>query len=97
MWATAPFLHNGSVPNIYELLSPPEERSKVFWVGNRELDLGKLGFVSSKQPGLFRYDTTLPGNSNQGHIYPGRPYSHEQKMAVIEFLKDPYRFIKEEK
>ncbi|XOF34329.1 MAG: di-heme-cytochrome C peroxidase [Candidatus Electrothrix sp. YB6] len=95
MWATAPFLHNGSVPNMYELLSPPEERSKVFWVGNPELDLERLGYVSVEQPGLFRFDTSLPGNSNQGHIYPARPYTHEQKMAVIEFLKDPYRFLEE--
>lgn len=95
MWATGPFLHNGSVPNIYELLSPPEQRSTVFWVGNRELDLEKLGYVADEQSGLFRFDTALPGNSNRGHIYPGRPYTHDQKMAVIEFLKDPYRFLKE--
>jgi len=89
IWATGPFLHNGSVPNIYELLSPPEERSKVFWVGNRQLDTWKLGFKSNEEPGLFRFDTLITGNSNRGHIYPRRGYSHDQRMAVIEYLKDP--------
>lgn len=92
IWATAPFLHNASVPNLYELLSQPEERSKTFWVGNDELDVEKLGFVSSERAGLFRFDTSLPGNGNGGHIYPRRPLTHEQKMAIIEYLKDPQRF-----
>lgn len=89
IWATGPFLHNGSVPNLYELLSPPESRSKVFWTGNHELDTKKLGFVSKSAKGLFRLDTTLKGNGNGGHIYPSRPYSDSERWAVIEFLKDP--------
>lgn len=90
IWATGPFLHNGSVPNIYELLSPPEQRSSVFWVGNRELDTDRLGYVSGEGPGFFRFDTSLPGNGNGGHAYPKRdPLTPEQRMAVIEFLKDP--------
>lgn len=92
MWATGPFLHNGSVPNIYELLSPPAERSKVFWVGSREIDVVKLGFESVERPGLFRYDTAVPGNSNQGHAKPATPYGHDERMAVIEYLKAPERF-----
>lgn len=95
IWATGPFLHNGSVPNLYELLSPPESRSKTFWVGNRELDTEKLGFVSTEQPGAFLFDTTLKGNGNMGHVYPAKPYTEEQRMAVIEYLKDPTRFTKE--
>ncbi len=95
IWATGPFLHNGSVPNIYELLSPPEKRSKVFWVGSRELDTRKLGFKSTEKDlmpaersGLYRFDTTQFGNSNGGHRYPSdRNYSEREKMAVIEFLK----------
>ena len=90
IWATGPFLHNGSVPNIYELLSPPKERSSVFWVGNRELDIDKLGYVSEEGPGLFRFDTSLPGNGNMGHEYPRKgALTHEERMAVIEFLKKP--------
>lgn len=93
IWATGPFLHNGSVPNVYDLLSPPAERPRVFWVGGREIDGEKLGFVSTEAPGLFRYDTTQPGNSNQGHAFPrSGPLAPVQRMAVIEFLKDPLRF-----
>ena len=92
IWATGPFLHNGSVPNVYELLSPPEERSEAFWVGSQELDVEKLGFVSTEGAGRFHFDATIPGNRNSGHRYPRRSYTHEQRMAVIEFLKDPQRF-----
>lgn len=92
MWATGPFFHNGSVPNLYEVLSPPEERSKVFWVGSTEIDMKRLGFRSDEQPGLFRFDTAEPGNGNMGHVYPHLPYSHEERMAVVEYLKDPTRF-----
>lgn len=93
IWATAPFLHNGSVPNLYELLSVPSERSKTFWVGNRELDLEKLGYKQEEGKG-YRFDTNLPGNNNIGHVYPvGALYSHEQKMAVIEYLKDPLALL----
>lgn len=92
IWATAPFLHNGSVPNLYELLSPPEERSKLFWVGSNELDTEKLGFQASNQPGLFRFDTNVPGNRNSGHVYPARSYTHDQRMEIIEYLKDPQRY-----
>jgi cytochrome c2 len=95
VWATGPFLHNGSVPNLYELLSPPAKRSKVFWVGGRELDTRKLGFVSTEKPGLFRYDTTQPGNGNGGHAFPQPGYSEKERMAVIEYLKDPNRFAPE--
>ncbi|MFL5232246.1 MAG: hypothetical protein ACJ8DM_04885, partial [Microvirga sp.] len=92
VWATGPLLHNGSVPNVYELLSPPEERSKVFWVGGRELDVERLGFVSGEKPGLFRFDTSQPGNGNGGHRFPAAGYRHEERLAVIEYLKDPNRF-----
>lgn len=94
IWATGPFLHNGSVPNVYELLSPPEERSAEFWVGGVELDPVRLGFRSTAQDldeaersRLFRFDTTVPANGNGGHAYPATPYTHEERMAVIEYLK----------
>lgn len=92
IWATGPFLHNGSVPNLYELLSAPEKRSNVFWVGSSELDSRNLGFLSTKRPGLFKFDARLAGNRNAGHVYPKRPYSREQRLDVLEFLKDPERF-----
>jgi hypothetical protein len=46
VWATAPYLHNGSVPNLYELLKPAHLRSKIFFVGSREYDSKNLGFRS---------------------------------------------------
>ncbi len=95
IWATAPFLHNGSIPNIYELLSPPEERTKVFWTGGLEYDTEKLGFYSDEKAGHFKFDTRLPGNQNSGHIYPNKPYSHGQRLALIEYLKNPMHYVKE--
>jgi hypothetical protein len=83
------------VPNIYELISPPEERAAAFWVGGVEVDADRLGFVSTEAAGRFRFDATLAGNRNSGHIYPKRPYDPVQRMSVIEYLKDPERFDQE--
>ena len=53
IWATAPYLHNGSVPNLQELLLPPEQRSKKFAVGRREFDPQNVGFQTAEVPGHF--------------------------------------------
>jgi cytochrome c2 len=87
VWATGPYLHNGSVATVYELLSPENQRRQTFWTGGRELDLARLGYVSDEAPGLFRFDTTVPGNGAMGHNYPEGGLSHGQRMAVIEYLK----------
>lgn len=87
IWAGGPYLHNGSVPTVYELLSPVAERSSVFWTGGRELDLDKLGFLSEDAPGRFRFDTTLPGNGNAGHLYPPQGLEAEERLEIIEYLK----------
>ena len=87
VWATGPYLHNGSVPTVYELLSPPEERRTVFWTGSEELDREKLGFISTDAPDRFRFDTKLAGNGNQGHRFPASGLTHDQRIAVIEYLK----------
>ena len=68
MWASPPFLHNGSVPNLYELLIPARERSKNFFVG-REFDPVKVGVDTSGNSGKFLLDTSLVGNSNAGHSF----------------------------
>ncbi len=77
IWATAPYLHNGSVPSLYELLLPvrrdgdPEEgeyRPDEFTVGSREFDPLNVGFKSAGYDG-FRYVTDLRGNHNSGHEY----------------------------
>lgn len=82
IWATAPYLHNGSVPNLYELFMPSCSDAEIasgktcrpnrFTVGTRELDPVKVGFVQrdpAQYPGLFVFDTSLPSNSNKGHEY----------------------------
>ena len=51
VWATPPFLHNGSVPNLYEMLIPAAERTKKFYLGG-DLDPVKVG-VDTTQPGDF--------------------------------------------
>ncbi len=87
IWASGPYLHNGSVATIYELLSPVAERRAIFWTGRRELDRERLGLVSDAAPGLFRFDTALPGNLNIGHVYPRQGLGHDERMALIEYLK----------
>ena len=86
IWATAPYLHNGSVPSLYELLLPPEERIRVFYVGNREFDPDKVGIKSGRNNGGFRFDTRFPGNRNSGHPY-GTDLGEEDRLDLLEFLK----------
>ncbi len=93
-WSSAPFLHNASIPNMYELLSPESERSKTFYV-NREFDPIKLGIDTSPQAYGFLFDTRLPGNSNAGHAFQsgggkgviGPELSTTERYALIEYLK----------
>lgn len=95
VWSTAPFLHNGSVPTLYELLSPQAERRDTFWTGSREFDPVKVGFVSTKGKGLFKFNAKLPGNLNSGHLFSsdggkgviGRGLGPDERLAIIEFLK----------
>lgn len=60
IWATAPYLHNGSVPNIYELLLPSSKRTKMFIVGSTVLDMKNMGFQSSvkSHPNYREYPET---------------------------------------
>jgi mono/diheme cytochrome c family protein len=103
IWLRAPYLHNGSVPTIRDLLKRAAERPKQFYRGYDVLDVKNLGFVSqaadegAKRPptagevpwvqrhGML-FDTTGPGNGNEGHEY-GIDLSEPQKGALIEFLK----------
>jgi hypothetical protein len=92
IWATAPFLHNGSVPTVYDLLLPASQRPKSFKLGSREYDPVKLGYREDGPiaPGLelFTVDTHLPGNWNIGHewwFYP--ELTDTDRYAIIEFLK----------
>jgi hypothetical protein len=93
LWLRAPYLHNGSVPTLRDLLNPAGERPAVFYRGYDVYDSKRVGFVSDVATGksrkYFRYDTSLPGNGNAGHE--GRAYgtelSPDAKEALIEFLK----------
>jgi hypothetical protein len=90
IWARAPYLHNGSVPTLRDLLEPPERRPVVFYRGYDVYDRERVGFVSSvpEERGreFFRFDTAVPGNSNAGHVY-GTTLSDDDKRAIVEYMK----------
>jgi len=89
VWLRAPYLHNGSVPTLTDLLALPKDRPKKFYRGYDVFDPVKVGFVSTGSEAArigFEYDTSVPGNSDQGHTY-GTELSEEQKQALVEFLK----------
>ncbi len=72
VWATPPFMHNGSVPNLYEMLVPAAQRIKKFYLG-RDFDPVKVGVDTSGKSGTYLLDTTLIGSSNQGHSFENGP------------------------
>lgn len=96
VWLRAPYLHNGSVPTLYDLLSPAAERPREFYRGYDVYDPVKVGFVSDvaeeggRRHFLFRTHTPegspIAGNSNAGHEY-GTGLSEQQKLELIEYLK----------
>ena len=93
IWLRAPYLHNGSVPALRDLLEPSTNRPSLFYRGYDVYDPKRLGFVSDlkdeKGRKFFAFDTTKPGNHNVGHE--GREYgtelSAQEKDAIVEFLK----------
>lgn len=85
-WATAPYLHNGSVPSLYELLLPAARRSRTFPVGHPEYDPVRVGYSMTAPAGTPQFDTSLPGNRNTGHEY-GTSVSEDERMALLEYLK----------
>ena len=88
IWATAPYLHNGSVRSLYDLLLPPGQRPTSFWVGNREFDPVHVGFVSVAQgPGSWFRTTDEGGNSNRGHDYGNSNFNEVDRMALIAYMK----------
>lgn len=96
IWATAPYLHNGSVPNLYEILLPAAQRSKTFTLGSREFDPVRVGY-SMDQPksadgyAPFTFDVSLKGNANTGHEYlttkDGVAFTEEQRWQLVEYMK----------
>jgi mono/diheme cytochrome c family protein len=73
IWATAPYLHNGSVSSLYQLLLPDTERAKSFYVGSNDFDTRNVGFKSNQDGNSFLFvaideqGKPVPGNSNKGH------------------------------
>jgi hypothetical protein len=91
LWARAPYLHNGSVPTLRDLLNSPTERPVQFYRGDDEYNPADVGFRTDRAQSadgrtLFLFDTTLPGNGNGGHEY-GVGLSEAEKDALLEYLK----------
>ncbi|AST35031.2 hypothetical protein AB6Q13_11550 [Ralstonia solanacearum] len=90
VWLRAPYLHNGSVPTLWDLLQKPERRPKVFYRGSSVFDQKQVGFVTAgpetKGGGYFKFDTSLPGNHNTGHAY-GTDLTDSEKWDLIEYMK----------
>ena len=95
IWASAPYLHNGSVPTLAAMLSP-ETRPQRFMVGGHALDLVRVGLrldMDGAYPRDYRpfsqpawTDTSTPGHNKEGHVF-GETLSPADKLALIEFLK----------
>ena len=93
IWLRAPYLHNGSVPTLWDLLQPAAARPAHFYRGNDLYDPRHLGFVAAQPTAngrnLFAFDTSRPGNGNAGHegaAY-GTSLSDSDKWALLEYLK----------
>ena len=89
IWLRAPYLHNGSVPSIRDLLKPVAERPRLFFRGYDVLDPVNVGFVSEGEEAErvgTRYDVSERASGNQGHEY-GTKLSAKEKDALIEYLK----------
>ncbi len=90
IWATAPYLHNGSVPNLWELLTPPDQRKPFFMVGSKAYDRVNVGYVTDSSPfkdgKLVVGSGAEPGNSNAGHDF-GKDLTDDDRWALIEYLK----------
>ena len=93
VWLRAPYLHNGSVPTLRDLLNSSDRRPPRFFRGYDVFDQKNVGFVTNVESDggkkFFVFDTSLPGNGRAGHE--GRAYGTElspaEKDALIEFLK----------
>ena len=90
IWATAPYLHNGSVPTLSTLLNSPER--PILWQRNYfhpQYDPQNVGWeyiVRNQKLNQFTYDTRLEGYGNEGHTF-GDHLTDDERMALIEYLK----------
>jgi len=100
IWATAPYLHNGSVPTLYHVLNSkarPKLYTRSFKTDEADYDKERVGWkvtdlkspAAPNLPSIEQrkiYDTSKPGRSNAGHTY-GDELSEEERWAVVEYLK----------
>ncbi|MCP3463505.1 c-type cytochrome [Bradyrhizobium sp. CCGUVB23] len=90
IWARSPYLHNGSVPTLRDLLEPASKRPATWQRGSDIFDPVKVGYRSdgygAAREDVFVYDTSVPGNSNSGHDY-GTELSGAEKEALVEYMK----------
>ena len=89
IWLRAPYLHNGSVPTLRDLLETPENRPKKFYRGYDVIDPGKVGYksVASENGRNFdEFDTTTKTRTNGGHLW-GTNLTSTQKDAIVEYMK----------
>lgn len=93
IWATAPYLHNGSVKSLTELLLPPARRATKFWVGNRVYDPVNVGYMDDRSAAGSLFRTTddagraIEGNGNVGHDYGNAALTGLQRKALVEYMK----------
>lgn len=89
IWLRGPYLHNGSVPSLLDLLTDPAQRPKVFYRGYDVVDSNKVGFISDGSEANrvgFRFDTSERGNGNGGHLW-GTTLGDDEKKELVEYLK----------
>ena len=90
VWAVAPYLHNGSVPNLWELMKPAKDRKSSFMVGSRIFDPKNVGYAIDELPfktGAFTADPgNANGNGNGGHEF-GAGLTDDERWAIIEYMK----------
>ena len=90
IWLRSPYLHNGSVPTLRDLLKKPADRPKTFYRGYDVYDRENVGYISTvaSENGkeFFLYDTSLPSNHNVGHLY-GTDLADSDRDALLEYLK----------
>jgi hypothetical protein len=86
VWATAPYLHNDSVPTLRDLLKRENERPKTFTLDYSSYDTKNVGMSVVPPSGAPQFDTTKEGNGNNGHIW-GTELTEPEKDALIEYLK----------
>ncbi|MGB7973340.1 MAG: di-heme-cytochrome C peroxidase [Roseiarcus sp.] len=90
VWAVAPYLHNGSVPNLWELMKLAKDRKSSFMVGSRVFDPKNVGYAVDESPfksGAFLADpANANGNGNGGHEF-GAGLTDDERWAIIEYMK----------